>query len=46
MNTLLQNILVFSALALAVAFSVKKYFFKKTKADKSCGSKEGDCGCH
>ena len=45
MNTILQNILVFTALVLAVSFLVKKFFFKKVKADKGCGT-GGDCGCH
>ncbi len=45
MNTLIQNILVFSALAFALFFLIKKYFFKKAKTDRGCGSGD-DCGCH
>jgi len=45
MNTILQNILVFTSLALAIAFLVKKFFLKKPKVDKGCGT-GGDCGCH
>ncbi len=51
MNTIIQTILVFAALALAVVFLMKKFFWKKrTKANNSpdgyrdCGT--DDCGCH
>ena len=44
MNTLFQNILVFTALALAIVFLIRKYFWKKPKSKKSCGT--DDCGCH
>jgi len=37
-----QQIVVFIALALAVAFLIKKFFFKGKKK-KDCG--DGDCGC-
>ncbi|WP_452230691.1 MULTISPECIES: FeoB-associated Cys-rich membrane protein [unclassified Lacinutrix] len=43
MNTIIQDILVFSTVLLAVAFIVKKYFYKK-KSKKACGT--DDCGCH
>lgn len=43
MNTLIQNILVFTAILLAIGFLVKKFFWKK-KSNKSCGT--DDCGCH
>ena len=43
MNTIIQNILVFLAVLLAIGFIVKKYFYKK-KAKKACGT--DDCGCH
>ncbi|MBQ0788369.1 MAG: FeoB-associated Cys-rich membrane protein [Oceanihabitans sp.] len=43
MNTIIQDILVFSTVLLAVAFIVKKYFYKK-KNKKACGT--DDCGCH
>ena len=45
MNTIIQNILVFSALAVAIGFLVRKFFYKKVKVDKGCGSGD-DCGCH
>jgi len=44
MNTVIQNILVFSAVALAIGFLVKKYFYKKSKSENSCGT--DDCDCH
>jgi hypothetical protein len=43
MNTVIQNILVFTTVALAIGFLVKKFFWKK-KAKESCGT--DDCGCH
>jgi hypothetical protein len=45
MSTTLQNILVFSATILAIVFLVKKFFIKKPKSKKACGT-DGDCGCH
>ena len=45
MNALIQNILVFSALAFALVFLVKKFFFKSSKSKKKCSGGE-DCGCH
>ncbi|NRB82995.1 MAG: FeoB-associated Cys-rich membrane protein [Winogradskyella sp.] len=45
MNTIIQNILVFSTLALAVIFLVRKFIWKPKKATKSCGAND-DCGCH
>lgn len=45
MNTILQNILVFLSLGIAVAFLVRKFIWKPNKADASnCGSGD-DCGC-
>lgn len=41
---MLQEIIAFIILAVAVGFLIKKYFFKKKKSDKNCGS--DDCGCH
>jgi flagellar biogenesis protein FliO len=38
-----QEILAFITLVIAVAFLVKKFFFKKKKTDKNCGE---DCNCH
>jgi plastocyanin domain-containing protein len=45
MNDIIQNILVFTAIALAIGFLVKKFFLKKTKSKKACGKDDG-CGCH
>ncbi|MGM5469250.1 FeoB-associated Cys-rich membrane protein [Flavobacteriaceae bacterium LMO-SS05] len=45
MNIIIQNILVFSALALALAFLVRKFFLKSSKSKKNCGG-DDDCGCH
>ncbi len=46
MNSLIQNILVFTALSFAVLFLVRKYFWKKASkaSERSCGT--DDCGCH
>lgn len=46
MNTLIQNILVFTALGIAVLFLVRKFLWKKAVKpnDASCGA--NDCGCH
>ncbi|MEZ7514854.1 FeoB-associated Cys-rich membrane protein [Flavobacterium frigidarium] len=41
---MIQEIIAFIILALAVGFLAKKYFFKKKKSSKSCAS--DDCGCH
>jgi large-conductance mechanosensitive channel len=41
---MLQEIIAFIILAVAVGFLIKKYFFKKKKSDKNCGG--DDCGCH
>ncbi len=46
MNTIIQNILVFSALILALGFIIKTYFWSpKKKKTKVCGG-DDDCGCH
>lgn len=46
MNTILQNILVFITVALAVGYIVKKYIWSpKKKNTKACGGDNG-CGCH
>ncbi|MBV7270136.1 FeoB-associated Cys-rich membrane protein [Winogradskyella luteola] len=47
MNTIIQNILVFSALGVALLFLVRKFMWKpkKLKSTKACGSDDG-CGCH
>jgi hypothetical protein len=39
---MIQEILAFGILILAIAFLVQKYFWKK-KSDKNCGN--SDCGC-
>jgi len=39
---MLQDILTYLTLAIAVAFLVRKFFFKKKKNDKNCGD---DCNC-
>ncbi|MGB3605650.1 MAG: FeoB-associated Cys-rich membrane protein [Psychroserpens sp.] len=47
MNTTIQNILVFIALALAVWFLLRKFGVlpkKKNTNSKNCG--QDDCGCH
>ena len=46
MNTIIQNILAFSAVGLAVLFLLKKYVLPaKKKSNKACGGDDG-CGCH
>ena len=41
---MIQEIVAFIALGIAVGFLFKKFFFKKKKkSDKDCGS--NDCGC-
>ena len=41
---MLQEILAYVTLGIAVAFLIRKFFFKKKKSDKNCGS--DDCGCN
>ncbi len=43
---MLQEILTYFTLAIAVVFLFKKFFVKKKKinSDKNCGN--GDCGCN
>jgi hypothetical protein len=38
-----QEIIAFITLGIAIAFLIKKFFFKKKKS-KNCGT--DDCGCH
>jgi len=45
MNHIIQNILVFSAMALAIFFLIKKFLWKETKTKKACGGDDG-CSCH
>ncbi|NNC49396.1 MAG: FeoB-associated Cys-rich membrane protein [Flaviramulus sp.] len=45
MNTIIQNILVFSAIVLAISFLVRKFFWKRQSTKKNCGGDDG-CGCH
>ncbi|RTY96001.1 FeoB-associated Cys-rich membrane protein [Flavobacterium sp. GT3R68] len=40
----MQEIIAFITLGIAVAFLIKKFFFKKKKSDKNCGS--DNCGCN
>ncbi len=40
---MIQEIAAFIALGIAVGFLIKKFFLKKKKSDKDCGS--NDCGC-
>ncbi|WP_338407031.1 FeoB-associated Cys-rich membrane protein [uncultured Flavobacterium sp.] len=40
---MLQEILAYITLGIAVLFLIKKFFFKKKKSDKNCGD---GCGCH
>jgi len=45
MNELVQNILVFITLGIAVVFLIRKFVIPaKAKSSKSCG--QDDCGCH
>jgi len=39
---MIQEIIAFAVLGIALAFLIRKFFFKK-KSDKNCGN--GDCGC-
>ena len=39
---MIQEILAFGVLILALSFLIRKYLWKK-KSDKNCGN--GDCGC-
>ncbi|REG89216.1 FeoB-associated Cys-rich membrane protein [Winogradskyella sediminis] len=46
MNIIIQNILVFLALAMALLFLVRKFIWTpKKKTTKACGGDDG-CGCH
>jgi hypothetical protein len=46
MNSLVQNILVFSALAFALVFLIRKFIWSpKKESKKACGTDDG-CGCH
>jgi len=46
MNTIIQNILAFSAVGLAILYLVRKYIWSpKKKSAKACGGDDG-CGCH
>ncbi|ETN93987.1 hypothetical protein SAMN04487906_0204 [Zhouia amylolytica] len=40
----LQVILVYITLAIALGYLLKKFFWPKKQAAKSCG--KNDCGCH
>ena len=43
LDVMTQEIIAYVVLGIAVAFLIKKIFFKKKKS-KDCGS--DDCGCH
>jgi hypothetical protein len=46
MNTIIQNILVFTALGLALTFLVGKFIWTPNKkSNKGCSEEDG-CGCH
>ena len=40
-----QEIIAFVLLSVALAFLIRKFFLKKKKSDKDCGS-DDNCGCH
>jgi hypothetical protein len=40
---MIQEIAAYIILGIAVAFLVKKFFFKRRKSGKNCGE---DCGCN
>ncbi len=45
MNTIVQNILVFSAVITALTYLVRKFIWTpKKKSSNGCGT--DDCGCH
>lgn len=46
MNDLIQNILAFGALVLALIFLIKKFFWKKTKSKKAFGDGHDCDNCH
>lgn len=41
----MQEIFAFAALGFAIVFLFRKFFWKKRKSKKNCGSND-DCGCH
>lgn len=46
MNTIIQNILVITAIALALLYLIRKFIWSpKKKSSKACGGDDG-CGCH
>jgi len=45
MNTIIQNILAFTAVGVAIFFLIKKFIWKKPSSKKSCGG-DDSCGCH
>jgi plastocyanin domain-containing protein len=38
MNSIIQNILAFTLVGIAVVFLIKKFFWKKPKPKKACGN--------
>ncbi|MEY8849349.1 FeoB-associated Cys-rich membrane protein [Psychroserpens sp. XS_ASV72] len=47
MNTIIQNILVFITLALALQYLIRKFVLptRKTPSSKGCSDNDS-CGCH
>jgi membrane protein implicated in regulation of membrane protease activity len=41
---MIQEILAFAALVIALAFLIRKFFLKKKNSKKNCGG--DDCGCN
>ena len=39
-----QEIIAFVILGIAIAFLIKKFFFKSKKSDNDCGTGCGSCG--
>ncbi|MFB9055148.1 FeoB-associated Cys-rich membrane protein [Mariniflexile ostreae] len=46
MNTIIQNILVLISIGLALAFLIKKFFWKKSKSKKAFGDHHDCDNCH
>lgn len=46
MNTLIQTILAFGALGLALLFLIRKFFWKKPKSKKAFGDAHDCDKCH
>lgn len=46
MNEIIQTVLIFIALGLALTFLFKKFFWKKTKSKKAFGEHHDCDNCH